>query len=86
MAAIVDGSEPVIYFSMGSITKGSYIPEKYFEIFTQVFGNLPYKVIWKYENERKDIPKNVYIRKWLPQQDVLGMYVVLEESNTCTFI
>lgn len=80
LAAIVDGSEPVIYFSMGSVTKGSYIPEKYFEIITQVFGNLPYKVIWKYENERKGIPKNVYIRKWLPQQDVLA------QPNVALFI
>lgn len=38
-----------------------------------VFARLPYKILWKYEvEELPNKPSNVEIRKWLPQQDVLG--------------
>lgn len=34
---------------------------------------LPYNVLWKWEADHlPGKPKNVYTRKWLPQQDVLG--------------
>lgn len=37
------------------------------------FAELPYKVLWKFEeDELKNKPKNVKISKWLPQQDLLG--------------
>ncbi len=34
---------------------------------------LKQRVIWKWEADNmSDIPSNVMIRKWLPQQDILG--------------
>lgn len=37
------------------------------------FAELPYDVLWKFENDSlPNLPKNVFIKKWLPQQDVLG--------------
>lgn len=37
------------------------------------FAELPYQVLWKFENDTlPDKPKNVRIEKWLPQQDLLG--------------
>lgn len=39
----------------------------------ETFAELPYDVLWKFENKSlANLPKNVIINKWLPQQDVLG--------------
>lgn len=41
----------------------------------ETFKELKYTVLWKYEHDDlPDKPKNVIIRKWLPQQDILGKY------------
>lgn len=38
----------------------------------EALSELPYKILWKYENDyMEDQPKNVKISKWLPQQDLL---------------
>lgn len=37
------------------------------------FRSLKQRVLWKYENESTtDIPSNVMIRKWMPQNDILA--------------
>jgi len=39
-----------------------------------VFAKLPQKIIWKWEDEEPEqLPKNIMMAKWLPQQDLLGM-------------
>lgn len=41
--------------------------------FLQVFGTLPQRVLWKWEDDTLDnLPPNVRVMKWLPQRDVLG--------------
>lgn len=46
-------------------------PEKK-QAILKAFKELPYEVIWKYEDDSMtDTPKNVRISKWLPQQDLL---------------
>ncbi|KAG7164577.1 UDP-glucuronosyltransferase 3-like 2 [Homarus americanus] len=66
------GSAGVIYFSLGSVMDSKSLPLEYQQIFLQVFRRLPQRVIWKFEGELKDVPDNVMISKWLPQQDVLA--------------
>lgn len=39
-----------------------------------MFGNLKVTVIWKYEEDLKNVPKNVHILKWAPQTSILGKY------------
>ena len=47
--------------------------EKYLDIFLQTFSNISQGVLWKWETETiKNLPKNVKLSKWFPQQDVLG--------------
>jgi glucuronosyltransferase len=62
-----------ILFSMGSALKGSMMPESYRKIFLNTFSKLKQRVLWKWETEKMDdLPPNVKLSKWLPQQDVLG--------------
>jgi glucuronosyltransferase len=54
---------------MGSALKGSMLPEKYRIAFTSAFSKLKQKVLWKWEADTMpDLPKNIKIRKWFPQQ------------------
>lgn len=68
-----DGKEGVIYFSLGSNVKSAHIDANKRKIIMEAFFELPYKVLWKFENDTlENKPANVKIGKWLPQQDILG--------------
>ncbi|XP_071563454.1 UDP-glucosyltransferase 2-like [Temnothorax nylanderi] len=61
-----------VYMSLGSNTKSKLLPKKTLEVFANAFSNLPYKVLWKFENDSFHVPPNVFISKWTPQQGVLA--------------
>lgn len=63
-----------IYVSMGSSVKAANMPENLRQLLVNTFAKLPYRVLWKYESTiiQNDLPPNVKISRWLPQQDVLG--------------
>ena len=46
-------------------------------VFRDVFATLPYRVVWKYENDLPGKPDNVYTAKWLPQQSILGIVLLM---------
>ncbi|ODN00424.1 UDP-glucuronosyltransferase 2B23 [Orchesella cincta] len=70
---IKKGKDGFIYFSMGSAIKASQMPDAKRKIFLNVFSKLKQQVLWKWETETMpDLPKNVKLSKWLPQQDLLG--------------
>jgi glucuronosyltransferase len=65
--------EGVIYVSFGTVLRGSSIPEDMRKTFLSHFSNLKLKVLWKWETETmEDLPPNVLLSKWLPQQEVLA--------------
>lgn len=69
------GESGFIYVSMGSSVKAAKMPEHLRQLFIRTFAQIPYRVIWKWESgltEMKDLPSNVKIGTWLPQQDILG--------------
>lgn len=64
--------EGVVYFSMGSCLKGTQMPIEIRNAIIKAFSQIKEKVLWKFENDSLNVPENVKIQKWLPQQDVLG--------------
>ncbi|XP_042877914.1 UDP-glycosyltransferase UGT5-like [Penaeus japonicus] len=66
------GEAGVVYFSLGSGKRASEMPLQYRQLLLQAFGKLEQRVIWQYEEEIVDLPENVMIKEWLPQQDVLA--------------
>ncbi|XP_069163517.1 UDP-glycosyltransferase UGT5-like [Procambarus clarkii] len=66
------GEAGVVYFSLGSITKGTKMPAKYRDLFIQAFSRLDQRVIWKYEGALPGVSDNVLIKPWMPQQDILS--------------
>ncbi|VVC34923.1 Hypothetical protein CINCED_3A009476 [Cinara cedri] len=71
---IMDGSEKgVVYFSLGSIVKSSQMPNETVSLLLSELSKIEQTVLWKWEaNEVPQLPKNVIIRKWFPQNDILG--------------
>ncbi|GFG40253.1 hypothetical protein Cfor_10075 [Coptotermes formosanus] len=67
------GAEGVVYFSLGSNVRSETMSEEKKQVFLSAFAELPQRVLWKWEaNYTSDLPRNVKLAKWLPQQDVLA--------------
>ncbi|XP_050355093.1 UDP-glucosyltransferase 2-like [Nymphalis io] len=69
---IDNATNGVIYFSMGSNLKSSNIPDNIKRELLNMFSDLKETVIWKLEKTIPDLPKNVYISPWVPQQSLLA--------------
>ncbi|XP_077289496.1 UDP-glycosyltransferase UGT5-like [Arctopsyche grandis] len=70
----------VIYFSMGSNLKSSDMSLELKSTLLKTLGTLKQTVLWKYEEVLPQTPKNVIIRKWMPQTGILA------HPNTKLFI
>lgn len=78
-------SKGFVFVSFGTSIKTSNMPEVLRLMFVQVFSELPHRVVWKYEDDKEsmpDLPDNVWLARWLPQQDLLGNlgYVFLQNK------
>lgn len=70
---IESAEEGVVYFSLGSFMKSTEMPKEKLDIIIEGLSRLKQKVIWKYEDESiKNLPKNIMIKKWMPQSDILS--------------
>lgn len=67
-----DSRDGVIYFSLGTIVKSSVLPNSTIKIFMKSFSQIKQNVLWKFEADLPEKPRNVRIEKWLPQKSVLG--------------
>lgn len=61
-----------IFFSLGSNVKSSDLSQEKITILLNKFRSLKQKVLWKFETELANLPNNVKIGKWLPQDDILA--------------
>lgn len=62
---------------MGSMIRGKSLPKQQLEAFQKAFSKLPYKVLWKWENETMpEKPNNIHIRHWMPQYEVLSKFII----------
>jgi len=82
---IDDAPNGVIYFTFGSVVSMASLPESVLRVFKEAIAQVPQKVLWKYEGEMADKPKNVMTRKWFPQRDILCTcrYVVIVTCVLC---
>uniref|UniRef100_A0A2S2PCQ0 UDP-glucuronosyltransferase 2C1 n=1 Tax=Schizaphis graminum TaxID=13262 RepID=A0A2S2PCQ0_SCHGA len=74
LGELMDNSpDGVVYFSFGSVVKGSHLPMHQVEMFLRKLGQIKQKVLWKWESDDlPELPSNVIVRKWFPQVDILG--------------
>ena len=65
--------EGVILVSFGSTLSASQMSKEQQMIFQESFRALEMPIIWKWDSEDLEgVPKNVLIKKWLPQNDILA--------------
>ncbi|XP_060873616.1 UDP-glucosyltransferase 2-like isoform X1 [Metopolophium dirhodum] len=68
---IDDAPNGVIYFTFGTVVSMASLPENVLKVLKEAIAQVPQKVLWKYEGEMAEKPKNVMTRKWFPQRDIL---------------
>ncbi|KAK4883758.1 hypothetical protein RN001_000029 [Aquatica leii] len=62
----------VIFFSLGTIINSNMFTDEDINAFLNVFSKLQEVVVWKFNVNVQNVPKNVFISEWLPQNDILG--------------
>lgn len=73
----------VIYFSLGSVVKSSKMPQETVSLLLSELAKLKQTVLWKWEDDQlPNLPKNVKVKKWFPQNDILGMYANTLKLNS----
>ena len=68
-------TDGLILFSLGSLVRPHEMPEETREAFVNVLSRLKQRVLWKWSKHMVNLPKNVKLAKWIPHQDVLGMFI-----------
>lgn len=67
----VSGDHGFIVFTLGSAI--SDMPEEITSTFLETFRQIPQKIIWRYTGKLPvDVPENVKIMEWVPQNDLLA--------------
>lgn len=70
---ISSAKDGAIFFSLGSNIQSIDLPLHKRQAILQTFKTLKQHIVWKFEDDTiKDLPKNVKIWKWLPQDDILA--------------
>ncbi|XP_070502277.1 UDP-glucosyltransferase 2-like [Chironomus tepperi] len=70
-----NGKKGSVLMSLGSNFKSEFLDESVIVSILEAFRQLPdYNFVWKFENSEKikELPKNVMIRPWLSQNDILA--------------
>ncbi|KAG4070752.1 hypothetical protein HA402_010978 [Bradysia odoriphaga] len=69
----LDGAtDGAIFFSLGSSVNSSELPPEKISAILHKFEKIKLKILWKFEADLPNLPDNVKIGKWLPQNDILA--------------
>lgn len=66
----------VIYFSMGSNFKSFEMSDQMKQSISHIFSTFKQRIFWKFEGEINNIPPNVFLMEWAPQQSILGKTLI----------
>ena len=64
--------EGVVLVSFGSTLSASQMTQEQQLIFRESFEELGVPIIWKWDGVLAGMPKNVFVKQWLPQNDLLA--------------
>ncbi|KAF2885914.1 hypothetical protein ILUMI_20259, partial [Ignelater luminosus] len=68
-----EAKQGAILFSLGTNVRSDELDLVTRKSLLDAFAKVPHLVIWKFETEEiGELPRNVVVRKWLPQNDILG--------------
>ena len=64
--------EGVVLVSFGSALSASQLSKEQQTTFQESFGELGIPIVWKWDGDLTNMPENIYVSKWLPQNDLLA--------------
>uniref|UniRef100_A0A6P7GYX7 UDP-glucuronosyltransferase 2B9-like n=1 Tax=Diabrotica virgifera virgifera TaxID=50390 RepID=A0A6P7GYX7_DIAVI len=64
--------EGVVYFSLGTNVDPTKMAPEILRAIVNALGKLKQKVLWKYDGDVPNLPKNIQLGKWFPQTDLLA--------------
>jgi len=67
-----EATDGVVLFSMGYNLKSKDLKPEVRDSLLRAFSKIKQRVLWKFEDDLPELPKNVKIMNWLPQQDILA--------------
>lgn len=67
-----ESKQGVVYFSLGSNLRAKDMTHEKKSAVLKALSKLKLNVLWKFDEPLADLPTNVKIQKWLPQQEILG--------------
>ena len=74
----------VILVSFGSVAQSINMPQEVKQVFLETFKKFPdITFLWKYEKDEHKIAEgyeNVVTDKWVPQNDLLGIYCTYKKT------
>lgn len=77
----------VVYISWGSMIRAESLPIEKRTSLLKAFSSFKQTFVWKWENETlPNQPKNVHIRKWLPQRDILCESEYSADFSMCSLL
>ncbi|XP_065216843.1 UDP-glucosyltransferase 2-like [Planococcus citri] len=77
---IDEAEHGVILFTLGSVVRATSLTIEVQQAFREAFGDIPQRIIWKFEEKMLNLPSNVMMLDWVPQRDIL------EHENVKAFI
>ncbi|XP_039757363.1 uncharacterized protein LOC120631751 [Pararge aegeria] len=81
---IEESEHGVIYISFGTILNAASMPKDKLQHIIEGLAELPQRVIWRWNKKfLPGNPKNIFISKWLPQNDILAHPNVLAFFSHC---
>lgn len=72
-----NAKDGVIFFSFGSMIDSSSMSSQEIERIIEVLAKRKESVLWKFDENVPVKARNVIIRKWLPQQEILGNILLI---------
>ncbi|KAI6203485.1 UDP-glucuronosyltransferase [Aphelenchoides besseyi] len=65
-------NHPTVLVSLGSVANSTQMPREWKDEFVKLFDSMKdVHFIWKYDGTDVQTPKNVLIKKWIPQNELL---------------
>ncbi|XP_072933729.1 UDP-glucosyltransferase 2-like [Epargyreus clarus] len=81
---IDESKNGVVYISFGTLLKETTLPDYKMKAILDAVGELPQRVVWKWNGDVfPGDTKNIYVAKWLPQNDLLAHPNVLAFFSHC---
>jgi glucuronosyltransferase len=70
---IEESDKPIVVISFGTVADPSVFPQHWKNAFVEFFeSNLHINFIWYFEDSNLKLPKNVLMKKWIPQPAILA--------------